>query len=365
MTIIDNFESLRLELRRGCLIVAVLAQPSCAEHYGYTLRKALKTVGWPSTRERSHPLLRRLETQGLPQSEWREGGKAQQALLPPLGSRRNHPRTAPRGVETHQRLAQLDSSGGMNMELFDRYLKCVGAMLPSGHKADILEELSDDIHSQAEEKEAQLGRPLQLGEQSDILRATGHPVRVAMRYRNIGQHQLISPLLYPAYIFALKVMLLFVCAAHLITALVLLGGGSGAEQVVRRILELPWALIPVFAWITIVFAAFDYLQAKFHLLEIWDSRWNPMDLPVISADRPQPRPLDIVFHMLSGIAFLTYLLVAKHVPYMFFGPAAACLDPGPSWHKIYLPLVFYVTTGVVLQGIALARPHVEMVPVRL
>jgi hypothetical protein len=244
----------------------------------------------------------------------------------------------------------------MNMELFDRYLKCVGAMLPPAHKTDILEELSDDIHSQAEEKEAQLGRPLQLGEQSDILRATGHPLRVAMRYRNIGQHQLISPLLYPAYIFALKVMLLIVGVAHVITALVLLAGGAGSEQVVHRFLELPMALIPVFAWITIVFAAFDYLQTKFHLLEIWDTRWNPMDLPVISADRPQPRPLNILFHMLNGIVFLTYLLVAKHVPYMFFGPAAAYLDPGPSWHKIYVPLVLYVTVGVVLQGVALARP---------
>ena len=34
------FDSLRLELRRGCLTLAVLAQLR-AEHYGYTLRKAL------------------------------------------------------------------------------------------------------------------------------------------------------------------------------------------------------------------------------------------------------------------------------------------------------------------------------------
>ena len=38
------FDSLRLELRRGCLIVAVLAQLR-SEHYGYTLRKALADEG--------------------------------------------------------------------------------------------------------------------------------------------------------------------------------------------------------------------------------------------------------------------------------------------------------------------------------
>ena len=38
------FDSLRLELRRGCLTVAVLAQLR-SEHYGYTLRKALADLG--------------------------------------------------------------------------------------------------------------------------------------------------------------------------------------------------------------------------------------------------------------------------------------------------------------------------------
>ena len=45
MTLSDNvFENLRLELRRGCLTLAVLAQLR-QEHYGYTLRKALAEHG--------------------------------------------------------------------------------------------------------------------------------------------------------------------------------------------------------------------------------------------------------------------------------------------------------------------------------
>jgi len=70
----DLFESLRLELRRGCLIVAVLAQLR-VEHYGYTLRKALAEKGIAMDEGTLYPLLRRLETQGLLVSEWREEDK--------------------------------------------------------------------------------------------------------------------------------------------------------------------------------------------------------------------------------------------------------------------------------------------------
>jgi PadR family transcriptional regulator PadR len=68
------FDSLRLELRRGCLIVAVLAQLR-DEHYGYTLRKALADEGLAIEESTLYPLLRRLETQGLLKSEWREEDK--------------------------------------------------------------------------------------------------------------------------------------------------------------------------------------------------------------------------------------------------------------------------------------------------
>lgn len=68
------FENLKLELRRGCLIVAVLAQLR-QEHYGYTLRKALEEQGLAMDEGTLYPLLRRLESQGLLASEWREENK--------------------------------------------------------------------------------------------------------------------------------------------------------------------------------------------------------------------------------------------------------------------------------------------------
>jgi PadR family transcriptional regulator PadR len=70
----ELFDALRLELRRGCLILAVLAQLR-VEHYGYTLRKALADDGLAIEESTLYPLLRRLETQGLLTSEWREEEK--------------------------------------------------------------------------------------------------------------------------------------------------------------------------------------------------------------------------------------------------------------------------------------------------
>jgi PadR family transcriptional regulator, regulatory protein PadR len=70
----DVFESLRLELRRGSLILAVLGQLR-AEHYGYTLRKALAEAGVEIDEGALYPMLRRLESQGLLTSEWREEEK--------------------------------------------------------------------------------------------------------------------------------------------------------------------------------------------------------------------------------------------------------------------------------------------------
>jgi PadR family transcriptional regulator, regulatory protein PadR len=75
MTLAENlFENLRLELRRGCLTLAVLIELR-QEHYGYTLRKDLAECGLAIDESTLYPLLRRLESQGLLVSEWREEEK--------------------------------------------------------------------------------------------------------------------------------------------------------------------------------------------------------------------------------------------------------------------------------------------------
>lgn len=67
-------EKLRLELRRGALPLAVLAQLR-EEHYGYSLRKELNAQGLDIDEGTLYPLVRRLEKQGLLGSEWRSEDK--------------------------------------------------------------------------------------------------------------------------------------------------------------------------------------------------------------------------------------------------------------------------------------------------
>jgi len=60
-----------LELRRGVLILAVLAELK-DEHYGYSLRKNLTAKGLNIDEGTLYPLIRRLEKQQLLVSEWRQ-----------------------------------------------------------------------------------------------------------------------------------------------------------------------------------------------------------------------------------------------------------------------------------------------------
>lgn len=74
MTEIEHYQKLKLELRRGVLILAVLAELR-DEHYGYSLRKRLSSQGLDIDEGTLYPLVRRLEKQNLLTSEWREENK--------------------------------------------------------------------------------------------------------------------------------------------------------------------------------------------------------------------------------------------------------------------------------------------------
>lgn len=63
------YDNLASELRRGVLVLAVLAQ--CGEvQYGYSLKQQLSEAGLDIPEGTLYPLLRRLEGQGLLASEW-------------------------------------------------------------------------------------------------------------------------------------------------------------------------------------------------------------------------------------------------------------------------------------------------------
>ena len=80
-------DKMRLELRRGVLVLAVLASLKQA-HYGYSLRQQLQQGGIDIDEDTLYPLIRRLADQGLLESEWRqaEGRERRYYRLSELGA---------------------------------------------------------------------------------------------------------------------------------------------------------------------------------------------------------------------------------------------------------------------------------------
>ena len=69
-TLHDQTQGLVQELRRGVIVLAVLSQLD-EEQYGYSLLKRLENLGMQIDQGTLYPLLRRLEDQGLLESDWR------------------------------------------------------------------------------------------------------------------------------------------------------------------------------------------------------------------------------------------------------------------------------------------------------
>jgi len=65
-------EHLSLELRRGAIVIATLSQLG-EPLYGYSLRERLAEQGLEVKEGTLYPLLRRLENQGILESDWEVG----------------------------------------------------------------------------------------------------------------------------------------------------------------------------------------------------------------------------------------------------------------------------------------------------
>lgn len=167
------------------------------------------------------------------------------------------------------------------MDLIARYLQAVRFWLPKQQQDDIIAELSQDVNAQIEEHEERLGRKLNELEVETLLRQRGSPIMVANKY--LPQRSLIGPLLFPIYLFVLKV----VTACMLIPAAVGLIAGliSGPlTHAVKGGWEPPFAHIGSQLWsawfsamavVTLIFAILERTHAKAELLEKWDPRKLP------------------------------------------------------------------------------------------
>ncbi|HKW31554.1 MAG TPA: hypothetical protein VJN92_01015 [Candidatus Acidoferrum sp.] len=254
------------------------------------------------------------------------------------------------------------------MDLVDRYLKALAKALPDAQREDIIRELSEDIRSEMEDKQGELGRPLTEAEQQALLRERGNPLLLAARYHQDDRRvafgrQLIGPVLYPFYIKVLSfnLGLTFVVIGTIFLAL----GVSG--QPVRFGDILSSCLLQLFIQVGVVTLIFSLIER--HLTKHPD-RWNlsgkcgavqldigagrNVSLPI--EGRQQVSRFESVSIIIASAVALVWMTEVQNYPFLILGPAAAFLKLAPIWYQVYFPIVLLTVFEIVRATINLARP---------
>ncbi len=247
------------------------------------------------------------------------------------------------------------------MTLVDRYLRAVRDHLPRGQQDDIINELSDSLHSRLEDEVATRGRPLLEAEESAILKEFGHPMTVAARYRadersvTFGR-RLIGPELFPTY---MQVLAVNVTITLLIAAIAAVASVSIWPGVVG-------ILIPLAIQFSIVTSIFVVIDRRFVTNpDGWDPRtvssMGPdVDISTIDGIAEQligkahPRVVPVTSSILEiGLAALTLsVALAIGLP-----GQVGFVKPGPGWADVYVPIIVLIALSFVGPLINLFRPQ--------
>ncbi len=247
------------------------------------------------------------------------------------------------------------------MQLIERYIEAVKFWLPRKQQDDIAAELHANLIAQAEDKEAELGRPLNEEEEVAILKQVGAPPLVAARYREerrtvtIGQ-QLIGPVVFPFYWVAIKATLSLLVVLGLVTAAALAfqDDGNLTRQIAQAGWRLPGLALPALLLVTIFFAGLDYALVKFRFFADWDPR------TLSALDRTKHTvPLAT---SIAGIVVQTVFIVWWLSLPNFSTGILGHLRLAPIWQTLYLPTLL-IAVAILGQHLGtLLRPRWTWLP---
>jgi hypothetical protein len=238
------------------------------------------------------------------------------------------------------------------MKLLEKYLQTVRFFLPGRNQDDIIRELSENLVSQMEDREAELGRELTEDEQADILHRHGHPMVVASSYRS--QQRLIGPVFFPLYLLALKVG--FGVAGIVTVVLTAISAAMSPDvprQVIQGLLAYPGRALMVFAWTTLGFAALDYAQSHLKIAH----KWDPRTLPDVPRRQEWSTRGQALCELIASSAALVWLLLVPTTPVLMLGPAAAFVSLAPIWAQMYVPMLAVMIAHIAITLITLIRPY--------
>ncbi len=250
------------------------------------------------------------------------------------------------------------------MDLVDRYLKSVGSYLPKEQKDDILRELSENIRSEIEDQEKELGRPLTEAEQEALVKKHGNPLLVAGRYRQ--EHRSVAfgrlwigPELFSFYV---KVLSFNLALASLVILTIFTAlFASGQPVTVGDLIGAIFLQVLIQGGtITAIFAA-----AYRHLTKHPD-RWNPRkpgQMPVSPTEEKTAVREQRVSRFESIAQFIAlgfsvvWLRAIQRSTHIIFGSAAGVITTSPVWHQIYWSAILVALVGMLQSAINLFYPR--------
>lgn len=238
------------------------------------------------------------------------------------------------------------------MTILDRYLYAVRTNLPNDRRDDIAAEIGDELQSQIDERESELGRPLTEDEQAAIVKAYGHPAVVAARYAKV--QYLIGPELLPLYWSVLRIVLTVVVAVELLAgaaASILLHDG---QHFFAALGDAVSSLVWIFSIVTIAFAFGERAQADGARPLRFSPRWDPRRLPVPGAQLPVPR-FSALAEFIANFLVLLVLLDAPNAHHRIpldslFASVLAALHAVPT--AAWYPALVGVCVGTALLALS-------------
>ena len=225
----------------------------------------------------------------------------------------------------------------------------------AAQQEDIVAELREDLRSQIEDREAELGHPLDEDGVAAILKQRGHPMLVAARY--LPQRSLIGPALFPAYQYILRLVI-----AWILTPIFILVVGPATVLSSRNpSLALIWT-----AWTLAMAAvfAFGVITLIFTILERYPFEttfgWNPRRLPRVPPTKATPAPQPVsrfsaIAEVLAGIGAsllwidLMWFPKSLEVNGVFIAPALV-------WRSFFWPILLVTLARAAAGLITWLRP---------
>ncbi len=241
-------------------------------------------------------------------------------------------------------------------ELIRRYLHAVRFWLPKGQRDDIVAELAESLRSEIEEREATLGRTLDESELVEILRAHGEPVKMACNY--LPARYLIGPVLFPIYLFVVKLVVLGILTPVFVLIVAPLAVKTAVNPSLAGV-QVLWNLLmsAVFSLgaITLVFGIIEFRSPR--TSTDWDPRRLPPAPPAAHGNDLEPMSSYRAAASIVVSALFSLVWVYLAQPQTVADLAGVRLGLAPVWRSLFWPILAVLLSGVLVGAAGLLRPN--------